>query len=184
MNSAGKQLTALLTPLSELSVDSYHARSEWDVDEKLERIDDARLPDLGYVSAVRVRQEGKERLAVQTFLRDLAGAMRKGDASKALNQVSEKQKRRMDSLLRGLGSQIGHALFSPLFAPDPDVLDREADLLGPKTEKELEQIASTQEKALRNLARYLSSDHLDVYVATSMRTDADYVSVKRLLKPV
>ncbi len=179
MNSSGDALGDLLTPLLERGLGPYHARSEWDV---IEIIDDARLPDLGYVSAVRVKQEGNERSAVQKFLRELADAIRQKDASTALGSISEKQKRRIDSLLRKLGANIRHGLFSPLFAPDPDVLEREAELLGPKTEVELERIGSTQESASRNLARYLSADHLDVYVATSMRSDADYVSVNHFAK--
>lgn len=179
MNSAGDALERLLAPLLELSLGEYHARSEWDL---IEQIDDTRLPDLGYVSAVRVKQEGNERSAVQKFLRELADAIRQKGAGAALSAVSEKQKRRMDSLLRKLGANIRHGLFSPLFAPDPDVLEREAELLGPKTEDELERIASTQESALRNLARYLSADYLDVYGATSMRNDADYVSVNHFAK--
>jgi hypothetical protein len=38
-------------------------------------------------------------------------------------------------------------------------------------------MVDTQAMAMRNLARYLAADHLDVYVATSMRSDADFVSV-------
>ena len=35
---------------------------------------------------------------------------------------------------------------------------------------------------MRNLASYLSADYLDLYVATSMRSDADYVSVDQFVK--
>jgi len=37
-------------------------------------------------------------------------------------------------------------------------------------------------RAEQNLANYLSADYLDVYVATSMRTDADFISVNRFVR--
>jgi hypothetical protein len=40
----------------------------------------------------------------------------------------------------------------------------------------------TRDIALRNLGQYLSADHLDIYVATSMRNDADFVSVNQFVK--
>ena len=40
---------------------------------------------------------------------------------------------------------------------------------------------STQEMALRNLSRYLAADQMDVYVATSMRTAPDFVSVNHFV---
>src|SRR4029077_16652874 len=36
-----------------------------------------------------------------------------------------------------------------------------------------------QSQALSNLSHYISSDYMDVYVATSMRTKSDFVSVNR-----
>ena len=179
LNAAGERLPELLRPLDENPMGPYHARSDWNA---IEDIEPARLPDLGYVSAARVRQEAAERSAVQKFLRELAAGIREKGPGPALDAISEKQRRRIDSLLRKFESKIIHGLFSPLFAPDPDVLEREADALGPKSEDELQRIATTQDRGLRNLARYLAADHMDVYVATSMRTDADYVSVDRFVK--
>lgn len=74
-----------------------------------------------------------------------------------------------------------HSLFSPLFLPDPDQLERKADQIGPKVETDLERMAATQAIAQQNLAHYLSADYLDLYVATSMRSDADFVSVNRFV---
>ena len=102
------------------------------------------------------------------FLKDLAVQVRASGAS-ALASISRKQLRRIDSLLRKFHSGIAHGLLSPLFAPDPDVLEREAEALRPKSDHELQRIASTQGVGMRNLAAYLSADYLDVYVATSMR---------------
>jgi hypothetical protein len=88
----------------------------------------------------------------------------------------------MDSLLRQFDSRCKLGLFSPLFAPDPDQLMREAQYLAPKTDVELARMQETQDIALKNLSQYLSADHLDVYVATSMRSDADFVSVNQFVK--
>ncbi|MCZ7679810.1 MAG: hypothetical protein M5U28_14015 [Sandaracinaceae bacterium] len=41
---------------------------------------------------------------------------------------------------------------------------------------------STQATGLRNLARYLTADFMDVYVATSMRSDADFASVNSFVR--
>ena len=40
---------------------------------------------------------------------------------------------------------------------------------------------SKQSIAQQNPAHYLAADHLDIYVATSMRSDADFVSVNRFV---
>ena len=40
----------------------------------------------------------------------------------------------------------------------------------------------TQKTAYHNLSNYLSADHLDVYVATSMRNYADFVSVNQFVE--
>src|SRR5258708_5566289 len=99
-----------------------------------------------------------------------------------LENIHEKTKRRMDSLLRKFKSSLPHGLFSPLFAPDPDLLEREAARLAPKSETELARMSESQRIGQRNLAQYLSADHMDVYVATSMRTDPDFVSVHKFAR--
>lgn len=171
-------LHQVLAPLKKRVSDRYTERGEWN---KIEEIPDQRLADLGYVSASRVRQESKERDALKRFLVELATSMRsKGRA--ALEDVTPKTRKRMDSLLRKFQSQLAHGLFSPLFTSDPDELEREAARLAPKTEPELLQMQETQETAMRNLAGYPSADYMDVYVATSMRSDADFVSVNSFVR--
>ncbi|UJR86679.1 helix-turn-helix domain-containing protein [Sandaracinus amylolyticus] len=161
-----------LSAISPRKDDAYRVRAPWSV---IETIPDERLPDLGYISAERARQEHGERTLLASFLRELADALA-ADKS-ALDQFSEKRRRKMDSLLRKFNSNIQHGFLSPLFAPDPDQLRREADFLAPKEDSDLARMADTQARAQRNLAHYLAADHLDVYVATSMRSDADFVSV-------
>lgn len=155
----------------------YRQRTEWN---QIKDIPESNLPDLGYIAAARVRQENAEREAISHFLRDLAQAIRR-TGREALETVSEKKRRKMDSLLRKFDPTSGHSLFSQLFLPDPDQLERKADQIGPKEETDLARMAQTQQLAQQNLASYLSADHLDVYVATSMRSDADFVSVNRFV---
>jgi transcriptional regulator with XRE-family HTH domain len=168
----------LLSPIEPRSLAPYSARSEWNV---ITEIADDKLPDLGYISAARVKQQATERQALKRFLDDLAAKM-KTKGKSALDDVPAKTRRRMDTLLRQFKSNIEHGLFSPLFAPDADELEREAARLAPKSDEDLQRMAQTQSIALQNLAHYLAADHLDVYVATSMRSDADFVSVNHFVR--
>jgi transcriptional regulator with XRE-family HTH domain len=176
MNTRGS-LAKHLSPLQPRDPKAYHARTPWAID----TIDEARLPDLGYISADRVRKENAERQNLVDFLNSLADKVEK-DGKTAVTQSSEKMRRRMSSLLRKFESRLEHDFVSPLFAPDADGLRREAARLAPKQEGDLAVIEKTQGKGQRNLAAYLAADYLDVYVATSMRSDADFVSVNRFAR--
>ena len=175
--NGAKDVEVVLRPIQSHSVSRYHKRTEWDM---IEQIDDELLPDLGYISAQRVRQEAAERKWLIDQLRSLAKSM-KSEGAMATEALSRKNGRKIDSLLRKFDSTIVHGVSSPLFQPDSDALEREADRLAPKTEEELRSMETTQQKALRNLSRYLAADHIDVYVATSMRTPADYISVNHFV---
>lgn len=166
-------LDRTLRPLAPRVDAQYRLRLPWDT---IEQIADECLPDLGYISAEKVRKEQVERRSVSQFLRELSETIRK-EGRPAVDKYSEKKRRQMDSLLRKFGSTIQHGFLSPLFVPDPDALLREADSLAPKAEGDIARMEATQRIAERNLARYLSADHMDVYVATSMRVDADFASV-------
>lgn len=175
--SRSTNLDADLSPIERQSTDKYSIRSEWNA---IERIPSERLPDLGYIAAERVRQESVDRQIISSFLSELAERL-EGNPTASLDDYSRAKRRKMDSLLRSLGSKLDHTLFSPLFSPDPEVLRQESLRLAPKKEEELARIAETQGIAQRNLSAYLTSDHLDVYIATSMRSDADFVSVNEFV---
>lgn len=168
---------AYLQPLKPRSIESFKERLDWNV---IEQIPNAHLPDLGYIAAARARKVNQERQVVSSFLAELAKGLKK-EGKAALDKHSESKKRKMDSLLRKLGTTFDHTLFSPLFPIDPDRLEREAKLLAPLDEKDIARMAETQAIALNNLTHYLASDYLDVYVATSMRNDADFVSVNEFV---
>jgi len=167
-----------LLALESRSDEAYRQRTKWN---QIKDVPEKNLPDLGYIAAARVRKENAERETVSEFLRKLAARIRQSGLE-ALEQISEKKRRKMDSLLRKFDPASGHSLFSQLFLPDPDQLERKADQIGPKEETDLARMAATQRLAQENLANYLSADHLDVYVATSMRTDADFISVNRFVQ--
>ena len=69
---------------------------------------------------------------------------------------------------------------SPLFVPNPAELEAEASRIL-RDEKDVAEMENTQSIALRNLSNYVSADYIDVYVATSMRKDSDYISVNRFV---
>lgn len=168
-------LDAALEPLQPRDDELYRQRTEWT---RITNIDEERLADLGYIAAERVKRESAERAALRTFLVDLAKEIREHGPG-ALTATSDKKRRKMDSLLRQFDPGSRHSLFSPLFLPDPDQLERKAEQVGPKEDTDLARMGETQSIAQQNLAHYLAADHLDVYVATSMRSDADFVSVNR-----
>ena len=172
-----ENVDAIISPLQPHPLDDYQARTEWTL---IEQIQDELLPDLGYISAQRVRQEAAERKWLIEQLVSLAECIR-SDGTTAIATLGARVSRKIDSLLRKFGSTIEHGVSSTLFQPDPDSLKREAARLAPRTEEELKRMEDTQQIALRNLSRYLAADHMDVYVATSMRTAADYISVNHFV---
>lgn len=176
LNNAG-DVDDILRPLQIRSLKEFQDRTDWD---KIEPIADDLLPDLGYISAQRVRQESAERKWLIDQLRHLSSAMRK-KGLEAQQELAIRTRGKIDSLLRKFESTIPHGVSSPLFGLDADLLEREADRLAPKTDAELKRMEDTQQKALRNLAHYLAADFMDVYVATSMRTIADYISVNNFV---
>ena len=171
-------IETLLAPLQKRDEEAYRTRTEWD---RIAEIPEDRLPDLGYIAAELVRREHSERTVIDSFLRELATRIRE-HGHEALEQVGDKKRRKMDSLLRKFDPGSTHSLFSPLFLPDPDELERKAAQIGPKKENDLERMQATQSVAQQNLAQYLAADHLDVYVATSMRSESDFVSVNRFVQ--
>lgn len=170
-------IAELLAPLNRVPIETYTARLDWKV---IKPIADDRLSDLGYISAAKVKKENDERQLLHRELNELADLIEK-DGPSSIETLSPRRRRKIDSHLRKFKSEFLHGALSPLFAPDPDALRREAERIGPKSDEQVERMAQTQDIALRNLANYLASDYLDVYIATSMRTDADFLSVNNFV---
>ncbi len=176
--SSVADLDSALKSLAVRSDDVFRRRADWS---DIEIIADERLPDLGYISAARVQKAKAERTWLAQALEELANKIEK-EGRTAVDALSTKKRRKMGSLLRSFDSTIPHDLLSPLFAPDPDRLRREAARIAPKGQDDIRRMEETQATGLRNLARYLTADHMDVYVATSMRSDADFLSVNSFVK--
>lgn len=175
--ATAKEPSALLAPLAPRNDEAFRRRTEWS---KISALEEDRLADLGYIAVERVRKESAERTAIRNYLLELAKDIR-AEGPPALAKSSDKRRRKMDSLLRKFDPGSRHSLFSPLFLPDPDQLERKAEQIGPKEETDLARMEETQRIAQQNLAHYLAADYLDVYVATSMRTETDFVSVNRFV---
>lgn len=177
--SSSENIAEILSSLNRVDVSNYQNRSDWDL---IEIIEDELLPDLGYISAKTVRQEATERQWLIEQLGEIAVAIADSTAEQYLSSMTSKRKNKIDSLLRKFDSNLAHGISSPLFLYDADILRREAERLAPPKEDRLTRMENTQQRALRNLSNYLSADHMDIYVATSMRSDADYVSVNHFVK--
>lgn len=74
--------------------------------------------------------------------------------------------------------ELDDTLFGPV---DPELLEREARQIAPE-DADLARIEQTQEIGARNLAAYLSEPYMDVYIATSMRERADFISVNQFVE--
>jgi len=171
-----KELEILISPLKERSTEHYSQRTIWN---RIKLIPNDKLSVLGYIAAAKVEKEKTEREEMVEFLHDIV--KQKSERTFDLKNYTEKKKRKIDSLLRRYGSRIEHGLFSPLFQPDIDLIEREIKRLSPKDEGEILEMEKYQAMAYENLAHYLAADFMDVYVATSMRADADFISVNHFV---
>lgn len=178
LNSASEiKFKHLLEPITPKNTDNYTNRTEWD---KIDKIPNEELPFLGYIAASKVKKEEKERKELSSFLLDIASKKEKDEYN--LEDYGIKKRKRMDSLLRKFNSTIENGLFSPLFNPDIETLKSEAEYISPDKIENYDLMEKTQKRAYHNLSNYLSADHLDVYVATSMRNYADFVSVNQFVE--
>jgi transcriptional regulator with XRE-family HTH domain len=167
----------LIKPLAKHDTEHFSQRTKWD---RIKIIPDNKLANLGYIAAAKVEKEKKERLELIAFIDEVTKKIKQDDFD--IKSYTAKKRRKMDSLLRKFESRIEHGFFSPLFQPDVDLLQREAKRLAPKEEGEIEEIKLFQSIAYENLANYLTADFLDVYVATSMRNEADFISINAFVQ--
>ncbi len=169
-------LADLIAPLQHINTDHYSQRTTWD---RIKLIPEEKLEILGYIAAAKVEKEQQERNELVSFLEEIIAKRKEGKFNP--KDYSAKKIRKIDSLLRKYESRIEHGILSPLFKPEIDVLEREIKRLAPKQEGEIREIKKFQGIAYENLANYLTADFMDVYVATSMRTNADFLSVNRFI---
>ena len=169
-----------IEPKSKEEIGKYTTRTEWN---KIAKIPDEDLPNLGYIAATKVRQEKKERERLAQLLTEMAD--KKANKTFDINTYTYKQKRILTSLLRKFNatSTVLNGIFAGgLFDVNEDDLRTEAKHVNPKDEKDYKAIEKTQNIAYNNLANYLTADYMDVYVATSMRNLADFISVNQFVE--
>jgi hypothetical protein len=169
-------LDAELEPLVRKNIERYCGRSPFDT---IKEINADRLAELGYIAAQKIETQNRERLELSDALRALAKDV-EAEGHAALHNLAEKKLRRLRSLLRKFESALvlEHSLFATL---DHETLLLEAERVAPE-KKDLVRIGQTQEEGLRNLGVYLSEPFMDVYVATSMRENADFQSVNNFVR--
>lgn len=178
--SCSSGIDNILKVLEKSNLAPYQARNEWT---GIKSIPDDSLPDLGYISAKTVRQESAERQWLIEQIKQLADKLENGQPlDLIIKDLSAKKRNKIDTLLRKFDSVLAHGMSSPLFNYDYDFLRRESERLAPLNEDRLAKMELTQKQALENLSVYLSADHMDLYIATSMRSNADYVSVNHFVR--
>lgn len=176
--SALEDLAPQLQSLAPLSLDSYHTRRPFTSIQHIER---ERLDDLGYISVERVRKQNRERTELSQRLRELADWIETYGEGSVLTFDARKL-HRIQTLLRKFESplEIEETLFRRV---DPESVRREARHLAPENE-DLARIAETQERGMQNLSAYLTESNMDVYIATSMRERADFISVNAFVETI
>lgn len=172
------QLERELEMLQPIPADTFTCRRAFSTIKPIAR---DRLDDLGYISAERVKRQNRERHDLQRKLIELAVWIER-DTEGSIQKFPTKKLNRIQTLLRAFDSdlQIEETLFSKV---DPDEIRREADRLAPE-DSELARIADTQERGQQNLSAYLTEAYMDVYIATSMRERADFISVNTFVETV
>lgn len=178
MNTTDKiKFQSIRQALEKKSTENFSNRTEWD---RIQNIPNEDLPFLGYIAADKVKKEENERKELAHFLLDIVAE--RGKSTYNLDKYTNKKKRRMDSLLRKFNSTIQNGLFSPLFNPDIQTLEKEAEFIAPSQGQNFDKMEQTQQVAYHNLSNYLAADYMDIYVATSMRSFADFVSVNNFVE--
>lgn len=173
-----EDLTPQLQSLAPLSLAPYHARRPFTSIQHIER---ERLDDLGYISVERVRKQNRERTELSQRLKELAQWIETHGEGSVLTFDTRKL-HRIQTLLRKFESplEIEETLFRRV---DPESVRREARHLAPENE-DLARIADTQERGMQNFSAYLTESNMDVYIATSMRERADFISVNAFVETI
>jgi len=142
---------------------------------EIEDIPDDELPMLGYISSGRVLALDAIIAELERMIGDPEHAV---DMWRALGPLALK----FDAALASVGLKL--ELRDGAFTSEPAGLDQ---LLATLREREpilRQKLDAAREKGLRNTHRYLTLPYLDVYVATSMRSDADFIDQHKFIKAI
>lgn len=173
-----------LNCLNPISIIHYQKRTEWD---SIIEIDNKFLKYLGYIAAAEAKKDDLEKKEINDFLEEVINNNSILE-DKIINinlledYFSKATLHRIDSLLRKIDKELGHSLFSSLFAVSKNDLKELQTKIKPFAEDEILIMQNTQNQAFSNLTNYLTADYMDFYVATSMRTEGDFISVNKFIK--
>jgi transcriptional regulator with XRE-family HTH domain len=166
--------------LKPISTAEFTERREFDA---ILSIENDGLDDLGYISVERAQREALERDELAKKLRQVALRIRE-DGTAGLVQLPPRLIPRLRSLLKAYDSRVELDTDPSLFATvNPQELEDEAARLAPREDR-LQKIDIHRSQGMRNLTAYLTEPYMDVYVATSMRSHADYVSVNNFVETI
>ena len=182
LNKNEEIFKSYLDVLDENDLSSYYNRNKWNC---INEIDNKDLAYLGYIAAEKVKKENVERRELANFLEELTNKFKESKritTSDISNHYNIKKINKMDTYLRKFNSKLEHGFKSNLFDIDIDLLKKEMKNLAPKEDNELAVMKLMQEQAFSNLTNYLTADYMDLYIATSMRNDGDFISVNNFIK--
>lgn len=173
-----------LNCLNPISIIHYQKRTEWD---SIIEIDNKFLKYLGYIAAAEAKKDDLEKKEINDFLEKIINNNSiLEDKIININLLEDYFPKptlhRIDSLLRKIDKELGHSLFSSLFAVSKNDLKELQTKIKPFAEDEILIMQNTQNQAFSNLTNYLTADYMDFYVATSMRTEGDFISVNKFIK--
>lgn len=119
------------------------------------------------------------------YLGYISGGYAKQDAITADALLCKLGRRKQKDIERGRSpDQIKRFRKRIIEVGDPSRFEASIDLLNEQVKKIDADIEKVQRRGLRNTSAYLSSDRLDVYVATSMREAWEYESASRFVRAV
>jgi hypothetical protein len=170
--SEKEEFELLIQTTQPIPSDVYQSRSDF---RDIEQIPVADLSLLGYISSGELKDLDVSKKLVETLLEDPARI------EDVLNRLGAERQGKLSKLLGTYGIAFPAAGTSGLSeAQLKEKAKQIADVYNPLIERQKNAVAAGK----RNTHRYLTLPHLDVYVATSMRTHEDYVAQHEFIKLV
>jgi hypothetical protein len=137
----------------------------------IESIDDSELGLLGYVSGGNVTNRHR---ALQFLTAALSNW---GDRTAMYSALDETVRNKIESVFEPEGF-----IFSELGKVQKGFIETLVGKLEPSITHDWNRKKTAEAIGIRNTERYLTLAHLDVYVATSMRNDDDFIEQRKFIK--
>ena len=162
----------LISRLTPKSPEAYETRAEFS---DIEPIEEADLPLLGYVSGRHLKDLDFS-IEASKFLGDNIGSL-----SDALARFGPDNQARLSAIMGKYSAPFPASGTSGITS---ELLAEAAKNLESAAAPLRKRMQNAREIGLRNTHRYLTLPHLDVYVATSMRTADDFIAQHRFIASV